>query len=510
MHTVKPLVLIILDGWGITADSQYNAITKAHTPQWDEWMRRYPHCTLDASGPAVGLPKGQIGNSEVGHMHIGAGQQILQDFYQINLDIENKTFLKKQILIDLCQQTIKNNATLHVMGLLSSGGVHAHEQHLYAFLELASQHGAPRIALDLFLDGRDVAPKCALESVERLEQQLSQYSFAHINTLSGRFYAMDRDHRWERVELAYNALTQGDQPHFQSAQEAIQAAYENNITDEFIMPCEIGSQYVPIQDGDNVFFFNFRADRAIQLTDCLINQEFSGFERRKILHLGNMVSMTKYAEDLKTHIVYPPHHLKNTLGEVLEQQQLHQLRIAETEKFPHVTFFLNGGRETPFQHEDRVLIASPKVKTYDMMPEMRARDITQAIIDGMASQKYEVIIANFANADMVGHCGELPATIEAIETLDQCFAQLNQALHQYQAQAIITADHGNAEIMYDEVSKQKHTAHTLSPVPFLFIGKNCQMTKTHGSLIDIAPTMLYLLGISQPKEMTGESLLKKE
>lgn len=509
MHTVRPLVLLILDGWGITSDFKYNAITKAHTPQWDEWMHIYPNCTLEASGPAVGLPEGQIGNSEVGHMHIGAGQRILQDFYQINLDIENQSFQKKQILIDLCQNSIKNQATLHVLGLLSSGGVHAHEQHLYAFLELASQQGGPRIALNLFLDGRDVAPKSALESIERLETQLKKYPFAHINTLSGRFYAMDRDHRWERVELAYQALTQGNQPHFLNAQEAIHHAYTQNISDEFIAPCEIGPQYVPIQDHDNVFFFNFRADRAIQLTDCLINPTFAGFYRQKTPSIRQMVTMTQYADHLKTQVVYPPHHLKNTLGEVLEAHHLHQLRIAETEKFPHVTFFLNGGRETPFDNEERILIASPKVKTYDMMPEMRAEEITQAIIDGIASQKYEVIIANYANADMVGHCGELPATIEAIETLDKCFTKLNQAFGDYRAQAIITADHGNAEIMFNDITQQKHTAHTLSPVPFLFIGKNCQMTKNHGSLIDIAPTVLYLLGIPQPKEMTGESLLKK-
>ncbi len=509
MQTIHPLVLIILDGWGLTDASEYNDIAKAHTPQRDEWMTHYPHCLLDASGPSVGLPEGQIGNSEVGHMHIGAGQRILQDFYQINLDIQSQAFLEKDVLIQLCHDTVQRNATLHVMGLLSSGGVHSHEQHLYAFLEIAACHGGPKIALDLFLDGRDVAPKCALESLDRLEQQLINYPFAHINTLSGRFYGMDRDHRWERVEKAYNALTIGNQPHFSTAREAIEHAYANNLTDEFIPPCQIGETYCSIQNNDNVVFFNFRADRAIQITDCLISQDFNGFPRQQMPHIHQMVTMTKYADHLKTKIVYPPHHLKNTLGEVLEHHHLHQLRIAETEKFPHVTFFLNGGRETPFENEERILIASPKVQTYDLMPQMRAYEITEAIIEGLASQKYEVIIANFANADMVGHCGELAATIEAIEALDQCFQKINNALLKHQANAIITADHGNAEVMFNEATQQKHTAHTLSPVPFLFVGKNCQMTKSHGSLIDIAPTMLYLLDIPQPKEMTGERLLEK-
>ena len=509
MRIIHPVVLIILDGWGLTDASEYNAIAKAHTPQWDEWITHYPNCMLDASGPSVGLPEGQIGNSEVGHMHIGAGQRILQDFYQINLDIQSQKFLEKDVLIQLCQDTVKRKATLHVMGLLSSGGVHSHEQHLYAFLEIAARHGHPNIALDLFLDGRDVAPKSALECLDRLEKQLKNYPFAHINTLSGRFYGMDRDHRWERVEKTYNALTVGDQPRFATAHEAIQHAYTNNLSDEFIPPCQIGEKYSPIQNNDNVFFFNFRADRAIQLTDCLINEDFNGFTRNKKPHLHQMVTMTKYAEHLKTQIVYPPHHLTNTLGEVLEHHHLHQLRIAETEKFPHVTFFLNGGREKPFEDEERILIASPKVQTYDLMPQMRAFEITEAIIEGIVSQKYEVIIANFANADMVGHCGELPATVEAIETLDTCFKKINQALLKYNARAVITADHGNAEVMFNEETQQKHTAHTLSPVPFLFVGKNCQMTKSHGSLIDIAPTILYLLDIPQPSEMTGERLLEK-
>jgi 2,3-bisphosphoglycerate-independent phosphoglycerate mutase len=509
MHIIHPIVLIILDGWGFTDASEYNAIAKAHTPQWDEWMTHYPHCLLDASGPSVGLPEGQIGNSEVGHMHIGAGQRILQDFYQINLDIQSQTFFEKDVLIHLCQDTVQRNVTLHVMGLLSSGGIHSHEKHLYAFLEIAARHGRPKIALDLFLDGRDVAPKCALETLDRLEQQLQNYSFAHINTLSGRFYGMDRDHRWERVEKTYNTLTLRNQTHFSTAREAILHNYANNVTDEFILPCQISENFTPIQNDDNVFFFNFRADRAIQLTECLISSDFKGFERQQWPHLHHMVTMTKYAEHLKTRIVYPPHHLKNTLGEVLEHHRLHQLRIAETEKFPHVTFFLNGGRETPFENEERILIASPRVQTYDLMPQMRAFEITEAIIEGLASQKYEVIIANFANADMVGHCGELPATIEAIETLDQCFQKINNALVKYQATAIITADHGNAEVMFNEETQQKHTAHTLSPVPFLCVGKNCQMTKSHGSLIDIAPTILYLLDIPQPKEMTGERLLEK-
>lgn len=509
METVKPLLLLILDGWGTTADSKFNAITQAKTPQWDDWLNQYPHCLLDASGEAVGLPKGQIGNSEVGHMHIAAGRVIWQDFSQINQDISNGLFLEHSILQKLCQDTLKKDVTLHVMGLLSSGGIHSHEQHLYEFLKLAASHGAPKIVIHLFLDGRDSPPHAAKQSIQQLEKILKAYPFAKIGSLCGRFYAMDRDHRWERVQEAYDLLTIGNKPKFPSADAAMDN-YPDIKSDEFMPACVIGSEASIIEDYDNIFFYNFRSDRAIQLTECFVNQDFDGFKRSSQPIVNQFVTMTQYSHHLNTTSVYPPRTIPNTLGEIVEQHHYPQLRIAETEKFPHVTYFLNGGKEEPFAGESRVLISSAKVKTYDLMPQMRAHEITKAIIEGLASQQYPLIIANFANADMVGHCGELPAAIEAIEALDHCFQEIDAALKKYDGQAIITADHGNAEVMFDEKTQQPHTAHTLSKVPFLFIGKNCQLSTKHGSLIDIAPTVLELMHIIKPLEMTGESLITKK
>lgn len=507
MKTVKPLLLLILDGWGCAADSKFNAITKALTPQWDAWLENYPHAQLEACGEAVGLPADQIGNSEVGHMHIGAGRVILQDFSQINADIKHHIFAKNKILTELCQNATNTKGSLHVMGLLSPGGIHAHQEHLFAFLDLAANHGQPKIALHLFLDGRDTAPKSALDSIQKLEKLLHHYPFAKIASISGRFYAMDRDKRWERVQQTYDLLTLGNKPLFPDATTAIQHYYHEGITDEFIPPCAIGTKPWVIQDNDYLFFFNYRSDRAIQLTECFFLKDFNGFKQQQKPKLKQLVTMVNYSEHLPTITVYPKHHIHHTLGELVEQSGLKQLRVAETEKFPHVTYFLNGGREEPFAHEHRALIASPKVKTYDLEPEMRVADITDVIVEHLASRKYELIIANFANPDMVGHCGEFEPTIAAIEAVDRCFARINHALEQYDAQAIITADHGNAEIMFDEMTQQKHTAHTMSLVPFLFIGKNWQISKTHGSLIDIAPTILKLLNIKIPPEMTGTSLL---
>ena len=509
MNKVKPLILLILDGWGCTTDSNYNAISRAHTPQWDSWLQKYPHCLLDACGESVGLPENQIGNSEVGHMHIGAGRVIWQDFSQINQDIKTGRFLQLPLLKQLCQDTIQNNATLHVMGLLSPGGIHAHESHLFEFLKLANLNGQPRVAIHVFLDGRDSPPRSSLQIIERLSSTLTNYPFAKIVSLCGRFYAMDRDKRWDRLQEAYDLLTLGNKPIFADAHTAIQHYYAEGINDEFIPACIIGEQATTIHDHDNVFFFNFRPDRAIQITESLTHKNFDGFTRTKLPIIDHFVSMVPYAQHLNTHAVYTKHDITNTLGEIMEKHHIPQLRIAETEKFPHVTYFLNGGREAPFSQESRILIPSPKVKTYDLMPQMRADEITDAIIQGLSSGKYPLIIANFANADMVGHCGELPAAISAIEALDKCFGKINTALIEYGAEAIITADHGNAEVMFDESTGQKHTAHTLSLVPFLFIGKNWQVTKTRGSLIDIAPTILELMGLTKPSEMTGNCLLKK-
>jgi 2,3-bisphosphoglycerate-independent phosphoglycerate mutase len=509
MNKVKPLVLLILDGWGCTTDSNYNAISQAKTPQWDNWLQKYPHCLLDACGESVGLPEHQIGNSEVGHMHIGAGRVLLQDFSRINQDINTGRFIHQPVLKQLCEDTLGKNATLHVMGLLSAGGIHAHQNHLFEFLRLANLNGQPRIAIHLFLDGRDTPPRSALDCIASLSTLLKNYPFAKIVSLCGRFYAMDRDKRWERLQQTYDLLTLGNKPIFPDAKTAIEHYYAEGLNDEFIPASVIGQHATTIHDHDNVFFFNFRSDRAIQITDSLINQNFDGFKRTPPI-IDHFVSMVPYAQYLPTQAVYPEHNISQTIGEIMEKHHLNQLRIAETEKFPHVTYFLNGGREQPFEGESRILIPSPKVKTYDLMPQMRADEITDAIIQGLSSGQYPLIIANFANADMVGHCGELPAAITAIEALDRCFTKINEALIKFDAQAIITADHGNAEIMFDESTGQKHTAHTLSLVPFLFIGKNWQVTKTHGSLIDIAPTILELMGLTKPSEMTGNCLLKKD
>jgi 2,3-bisphosphoglycerate-independent phosphoglycerate mutase len=509
-HRLKPLVLIILDGWGYREEVNYNAIAQAHAPQWQDWWQNYPHCLLDASGSAVGLPADQIGNSEVGHMHIGAGRIIRQDLSQINHDIEKKTFFNLPSLVKLCQNVKAKGTRLHILGLVSAGGIHAHEDHLLAFLELARTHDDPKISIHAFLDGRDTPPKSACNDLAKLEASLKNYPNAKISSICGRFFAMDRDQRWERTQEAYDLLCVGNNPHFPNIHAAIKHYYAEGISDEFIPATVIGKEADIIQDGDTVFFLNFRADRAIQLTESLTQADFKGFLRQRFPQLDKMVTMTAYAQHLQTEVVYSKPNLNQTLGEVIEEQGWSQLRIAETEKFPHVTYFLNGGRETPFLHEERILIPSPKVKTYNLMPEMRVHEITEAIINHLKEKKYPLIIANFANPDMVGHCGELKTTIQAIEALDQCFQEINQALKTYDAQAIITADHGNAELMYDEANQQNHTAHTMSPVPFLYIGKNWKISKSHGSLIDIAPTVLKLLNIRQPAQMSGESLLIQE
>lgn len=506
---MKPLLLLILDGWGDLDSQDFNAIELAKTPQWDQWREKYPYTKLEASGLAVGLPENQMGNSEVGHMHIGAGRVILQDLCRINHAIEDQSFYHNPILSDLCQDTSKRDVTLHVMGLFSPGGVHSHQDHLFAFIQLCQRHGHPKVALHLFLDGRDTAPQSALECISLLEEQLKNSINIQIASICGRFYAMDRDRRFERVQKAYDLLTKGSPNHFPTAKTAVEHAYTQQITDEFIPPSVIGEHAQLIQDRDNVFFFNFRADRAIQLCNSLLDPNFKGFERRIFPKIHELVSMVPYAEHLKIRTAFSPQVLNETLGEIFASNHLKQLRIAETEKFPHVTYFFNGGTEAIFPLEERQLIPSPKVKTYNLMPEMRAFELTDKIIEALYSQSYDVIIANFANADMVGHCGELPATIEAIETLDKCFLKLDKALEESNASAIITADHGNAEIMFDPIIQQKHTAHTLSPVPFLYIGKNCQLTQNHGSLVDIAPTILYLLNINIPQEMTGHCLLKR-
>lgn len=505
----KPLVLIILDGWGYRESAAHNAIAHAKTPQWHHWWHTHPHMILDASGHAVGLPDAQMGNSEVGHMHMGAGRVILQDLTRINQAIENGQFKNNPVFHHIIERLKKTNHTLHIMGLLSTGGVHSHEEHLFAFLKQCDEQNFHNIALHLFLDGRDTPPQSALESIQRLEQVLTQHPVGQIASIAGRYYAMDRDHRWDRTELVYQQLTNAhaNKHTAGTAMDTIHAYYQQGIYDEFIPPTRI-NQGASIQDHDIIFFFNFRADRARQLTEAFINPTFSKFKRHNIPHIDDFVSMTSYADDLKTTVAFPSVHLSHTLGEMVSRQGLRQLRIAETEKYAHVTFFFNGGIESPFEGEDRVLVASPKVATYDQKPEMSAIELTDKIVEAILARTYDVIICNFANADMVGHTGNFNAAIQAITCLDEAMSRIGKALQTVDGHMLITADHGNAECMYDEQTQQPHTAHTNDPVPLLYVGDpSWTFQQSHGTLIDIAPTMLALLNIPIPPEMTGHVLL---
>lgn len=510
MHQKKPVVLMILDGWGYQEKKAYNAIAAASTPQWDEWWHSQPHMLLDASGSTVGLPNLQMGNSEVGHMHIGAGRRIYQDFTRINEAIHSGEFFKNPVFINTIKTLKANNKKLHVMGLVSPGGVHSHENHLLAFLDLCYQEQFHNVCLHLFLDGRDTPPQSALESIALLNQYLENRPVASIASISGRYFAMDRDNRWERIAPVYHLLTEGNpQPVFMTATTAIETFYAQNTFDEFIPPTVIKTAQ-PMEDGDALFFFNFRADRARQLTQAFLKDDFTGFVRHRRPQLSHFISMTEFANDLPTECAYSTTSLKNTLGEVIAAEGLSQLRIAETEKYAHVTFFFNGGAETAFINENRVLIPSPLVATYDLAPEMSAPELTCTLIEAINSDVYDVIICNYANADMVGHTGNFKATVQAIECLDRCMADVWGALAQKNGALFITADHGNAEAMFDEAIHQPHTAHTCEPVPFVYLGGGWHFKTPKGSLVDIAPTLLAFLGIKQPHEMTGNSLLVEE
>lgn len=513
MPNPAPLVLMILDGWGYSDESDYNAINKAKTPQWDAWWHAKPHTLLEASGLPVGLPNQQMGNSEVGHMHLGAGRVIPQDFTRINQAIADGSFETNPVfkaMFDTLQQTHK---TLHVFGLLSPGGVHSHEKHLFAFLEHATKYNIKHIILHLFLDGRDTPPKSAQASLARLNAHIKPHPRISIHSLCGRYYALDRDTRWDRIEPVYQLLTEGHaEARFNNAEEAIEAFYQQGIHDEFIPPTQIADAK-PMQDGDAIFFFNFRADRARQLTQAFLHDAFDGFDRKKRPKLSHVISMTQYAKNLDTTPVFSPSHIKQTFGEILSQHHLRQLRVAETEKYAHVTFFFNGGSEEPFPGEDRVLVPSPSdVATYDLKPEMSAPAITHVITQAILNKTHDVIICNYANADMVGHTGNFQATVKAIETLDGAMHTIGEALQKVGGQLLITADHGNAESMFNQTTGQPHTAHTSEPVPLLYVGSpDWNFTNnTKGSLIDVAPTALTLLGITPPDEMSGHTLITRD
>jgi len=500
----RPITLIIMDGWGYSEDPKANAIMAAKTPVFDQLWRDYPHTLISGSGLDVGLPDEQMGNSEVGHLNLGAGRVVYQDFTRISKAIAEGEFSQNQAFTQAIDKAVAAGKAVHIMGLLSDGGVHSHIDHIEAMLKLAKARGAEKIYLHAFLDGRDTPPR----SAKAYLQQIETLGIGQIASLCGRYYAMDRDQRWERVELAYRMLTEGQaEYHAESALQGLEMAYQRDENDEFVRPTLIaGAQ--PIVDGDAVIFMNYRADRARELTRAFVDQDFTGFARSRRLQLADFVMLTEYAADIDTTVAYPPLHLPKVLGEHLADLGLKQLRIAETEKYAHVTFFFNGGVETPFPGEERELIPSPKVATYDLQPEMNAPLLTDKLVAAIESEKYDFIICNFANPDMVGHTGNFDATVKAISCLDECLGRIISALQKVGGEAFITADHGNAEKMQDESTGQAHTAHTNFLVPFIYVGRDAEVCKDKGVLSDVAPTMLSIAGLPIPDEMTGQPLMR--
>ncbi len=503
----RPVVLIILDGFGYREPALDNAITLAKKPVWDAIWRECPHGLIDASEQYVGLPKGQFGNSEVGHLNLGAGRVVYQDLTRVDHALETGEFQANAALVDACDTAKNNRSTLHVLGLLSSGGVHSHERHIHAMVRMAAARGVQRIAVHAFLDGRDTPPRSAAPFIEAM-QAVCHETGAHIATVSGRFYAMDRDKRWERVAPAYHALVEATSDHFESsALAALQAAYARDENDEFVKPTVIGHG-APMKDGDVVVFMNFRADRARQLTTALTDASFTGFERH-MPKLARFVCLSHYGDAYAVlPVAFRNDAIVNDLGAVLEANGLAQLRIAETEKYAHVTYFFSGGREKPYAGEDRIMVPSPKVETYDLQPEMSAPEVTSKLINAIQSKKYAAIICNYANGDMVGHTGILPAAVKAVEALDVALAQVIFAAKASGAQVLITADHGNCEQMYDPASHQAHTQHTTDKVPLVYVGPDAVTIREGGALRDIAPTLLAMMGLAKPTEMTGETLLR--
>ena len=504
-RTIKPLVLLILDGWGYREDAPDNAISNAQTPVMDRLWEQYPHCLVDGSGGAVGLPDGQMGNSEVGHVNLGAGRIVYQDFTRISQAISDRSFFKNPVLCNALAKAKDASGAVHIMGLLSPGGVHSHEDHLIAMVEMAVEQGASDVYVHAFLDGRDTPPKSAKTTIERFEALFARLGKGRFATLSGRFYAMDRDNRWDRIEEAYKAIYHGvSGTTSPNALDALEDAYERGETDEFVKPTVI-AQSAPVKDGDAIFFMNFRADRAREMTQAFINDEFDGFERGPRAKISDFVMLTEYADTLKTSCAFPPEQLNNVLGEWLEKHGKTQLRISETEKYAHVTFFFSGGREEEFEGEKRVLIPSPKVKTYDLQPEMNSEQLTDELVSAIESQAFDVIICNYPNGDMVGHTGDFDAAVKACEAVDHSVGRVVSALEAVGGECLITADHGNAEQMSDAETGQAHTAHTNELVPFIYVGRDAQARD--GRLSDVAPTILHLMGMEQPDEMTGQTLM---
>jgi len=508
-HAERPVVLCILDGWGLRVTREDNAIALASTPKWDLIKTTYPAAQLECSGEDVGLPCGQMGNSEVGHLNLGAGRIIWQDLPRINRSIENGSLVASGPLNEFIEALTKSSGTCHLIGLVSPGGVHAHQDHIAALAKIVSVAGVP-VQIHAITDGRDTAPQSALDYIDGLEQALGGNRNVNIATVCGRFFAMDRDTRWERVQRAYDLIVSGQGMVFESPHQAIKAAYTNSITDEFIDPAR-HANYHGLQDGDGLLCANFRADRVRELLSAILEPDFDGFTRSRTVTLATALGMTAYSDHLSKlcGAIFQPEQITNTLGEVVAKAGLKQLRAAETEKYPHVTYFFNGGVETPYEHEERLLVPSPKVATYDLKPEMSAPELTEKLTEKVRSGAFDLCVVNYANGDMVGHTGDLDAAIKAVECVDTCLGSLEKAVRDVNGVMLVVADHGNCETMFNREKSVPHTAHTLNPVPVILV--NCKRKLAHienGRLADIAPTILDLLGLEAPDEMTGKSLIK--
>jgi 2,3-bisphosphoglycerate-independent phosphoglycerate mutase len=505
------ILLMVMDGFGINHKKEGNAIALAEKPDLDRLFADYPHTVLGASGLDVGLPEGQMGNSEVGHLNFGAGRIVYQEITRIDKAIKDGSFFVNQVLLEAMDKVRENNSSLHLMGLVSDGGVHSSLNHLYTLLRLAKEKGIEKVYVHAFMDGRDTSPTAGKDYIRELLGKFKEYGIGSLSTIVGRYYAMDRDKRWERIEKAYRAMVYGEGKLTSDPVKAMEESYQEEVTDEFIKPIVVSEtgdpHYGRIKENDAGIFFNFRADRARQLSYVLTEEDFKGFDRGNnlIIHL---VTLTQYDEKLKVPVAFPPIKLKNILPEVLSRKGLRQLRIAETEKYAHVTFFFNGGEETPYEGEDRILVHSPKVPTYDLKPEMSAFEVTDKVVQEIESKKYDFILLNYANPDMVGHTGVLDAAIKAIEAVDTCVGRVVEAVQKVNGIAMVTSDHGNAEMMVDYKNGEPFTAHTTDLVPFILVKNDFKgKLREKGILADVAPTILYLMGIEKPAEMDGENLI---
>lgn len=511
--TPKPIALIILDGFGLRDETEYNAIANANTPNYDRLWKNYPHTEICASCARVGLPEGQMGNSEVGHLNLGAGRIVFQDLSRITNAIGDESFFKNEVLSKAVTDAVKTNKAVHIFGLLSPGGIHSHEKQIQAMARMAAKLGAKKVYMHAFLDGRDTPPKSAAAYIKNLEDVFKEIGVGKIATLMGRFYAMDRDKRWDRVKAAYDALTLGiGERSADTALKGLALAYEAGETDEFVKPTLIhatNEKPITIQDGDSVIFMNYRADRTREITHAFNDEHFDGFERKKFPKLSNYVALTEYDKNFTVPIAFPPEDLHNTLGEYVAANHLKQLRIAETEKYAHVTFFLDGGEDHDYEGEDKILIPSPKVPYYDATPEMSAGKITEKLVEAIESGSYDLIICNYANCDMIGHTGNYEATVKAVEFVDECLGKVIAALEKVGGEAMITADHGNAEKMFDEETGQPHTAHTSNPVPFIYFGHRHVELADNNALCNVAPGLLELLGLPIPPEMDARPIIKR-